>query len=224
MVVGAYHAIVTDNRDAERVGRIRVALPWLDHGAGDEAYEAQLATPIAGDGHGWHAMPQVGDAVVVMFIAGDPARPVVLGGAWTTTDPAPEPNRDGANAFRGYRSRGGHRLIVDDSSRGKVVVADRSGAMVAVGQLAAAGQGPNAIAAPRPADAADAGVAIAAPHGAVEVVAAATLQIDAGRDAVVSATTCIGVRAGGELRIAARVATIAARGSASLDAPEVELG
>jgi phage baseplate assembly protein gpV len=223
MLVGAYHGIVTDNRDAERVGRIRVALPWLDGDVG-EAYEARLATPMAGDGHGWCAMPQVGDAVVVMFVGGDPTRPVALGGVWSSVDAAPEGNSDGANAFRGYRSRSGHRLVLDDSARGKVVVVDRGGALLAIGQFVAAGQGANGIAAPRPAGAADTGVAVAAPDGAIELVATTTLRITAGRDAVVTAATSIGVRAADALRIVTRVATVDGRGGASLDAPEVELG
>src|SRR5690606_42161681 len=31
--------------------------------------------------------------------------PVVLGGVWSTKDNSPEPNEDGKNNFRGYRSR-----------------------------------------------------------------------------------------------------------------------
>ena len=51
----------------------------------------------------------------------------MLGGVWSTPDFSPEPNEDGKNNFRGYRSRSGHRLILDDSGKIKVVFADKTG-------------------------------------------------------------------------------------------------
>ena len=54
------------------------------------------------------------------------SQPVILGGVWSKPDFSPEPNEDGKNNFRGYRSRSGHRLILDDTDKTKVVFADKT--------------------------------------------------------------------------------------------------
>ena len=72
---------------------------------GQDAIAAQLGTPMNGNKFGWFTMPDIDDAVVVAFIEGDITQPIILGGVWSKPDQSPEPNEDGKNNFRGYRSR-----------------------------------------------------------------------------------------------------------------------
>src|SRR5262249_4880739 len=93
---GGYYGVVTQNKDTDQgLARIKVKLPWLDNSDSDQAYWAQLSTPMAGDKFGFYTLPDVGDTVALMFIAGDINFPVVLGGVWNKTDKTPEENGNG---------------------------------------------------------------------------------------------------------------------------------
>ena len=129
---GVYYAVVTQNKDEEKgIARIKVRLPWLDNGDKDQTFWAQLATPMSGDKFGWYTLPDIGDVVAVMFLAGDISQPIVLGGIWSKTDTPVEDNANGKDDFRGYRSRQGHKVILDDSSNGKVALVDKTNKNVA---------------------------------------------------------------------------------------------
>lgn len=142
---GVYFALVTQNKDEELRGRVKVRFPWLDGGDQDQSGWAQLSSPMAGSQYGAFTLPEVGDTVAVVFIAGDIRFPVIVGGIWSKQDPPPETNADGKNAFRFIKSRSGHRFILDDSDEVKVVLTDRSDSNhVGVGSFAKSGGGPNA--------------------------------------------------------------------------------
>jgi uncharacterized protein involved in type VI secretion and phage assembly len=179
---GVYYAVVTQNKDDENKTRVKVRLPWLDQGDADQTYWAQVAVPMEGAEFGWYTLPDVGDVVAVMFIAGEITRPVVLGGVWSKTDPPPEKN-EGNNDFRGYRSRAGSRIVMDDSSSGKVYFADKTDKnSVTVGSFGKGGSGANARAAPTAKAinaAGQAGVSIASEEGEVQITAKGKLKIDA---------------------------------------------
>ncbi len=168
---GVYIAIVTQNQDPDtKINRIKVKLPWYDGGDTEQIDWVQLVVPMAGNEFGWYAVPDVGDQVMVMFVNGDLKMPVVLGGVWSKPDFDPETNADGKNNFRGYRSRSGHRLLFDDTTSTKVVVADMStDLMVGVGNFAADGDGPNKCAVHKPGGAGGAGVSISSMSGNLEL-------------------------------------------------------
>src|SRR5262245_22138193 len=123
---GVVYAIVTQNKDEEKpeLNRIKVRIPSMDKGETDQTRWAQLLTPMEGKEFGWYTLPDVDDVVVICFMVGDINHPVIMGGIWSTEDTPPEPNEDGKNNFRGYRSRSGHRLILDDTKKTKVVFSD----------------------------------------------------------------------------------------------------
>ena len=45
---GIHYAIVCQNKDPEKLERIKVRLPWLDGGEEDQTFWAQLLTPMEG--------------------------------------------------------------------------------------------------------------------------------------------------------------------------------
>jgi uncharacterized protein involved in type VI secretion and phage assembly len=200
---GLHYGIVCQNQDPEKLDRIKVRLPWLDHGDVDQTHWAQLVTPMEGKQFGWYTLPDIDDVVVVMFIGGDTSQPVVLGGVWSKPDQSPEPNEDGKNNFRGYRSRAGHRLILDDSDQTKVVFADKTGKhMVGIGNFAKAGAGPNVCAVFKPPMSGDAGVSIAAMEGTLEITCKdGALKMSAQQNIKINAKTTIDIKATGDLKV-----------------------
>jgi uncharacterized protein involved in type VI secretion and phage assembly len=223
---GLHYGIVCQNQDPEKLGRIKVRLPWLDGGDTDQTHWAQLVTPMEGDKFGWYTLPDVDDTVVVMFVAGDFSQPVILGGTWSKPDASPEPNEDGKNNFRGYRSRSGHRLILDDSKKVKVVLADKTAKnMVGVGEFAKDGAGPNVCAVYKPPMSGEKGVAFSSMEGTFEITCKnGKLTIDAKQDLVVNVKTSIDVKAGGAISLEGSSAAKLTSGSeSSYDASKIEV-
>jgi uncharacterized protein involved in type VI secretion and phage assembly len=113
---GVFPALVTDIKDPDGQGRVKVSLPWSPD-TGGERYEAwaRLATFMAGNNRGSWFIPDVNDELLVAFEAGDPRRPYVLGALWNGRDKAPE-SMDGAgnNYKKVLRSRNGVKITLDD--------------------------------------------------------------------------------------------------------------
>jgi uncharacterized protein involved in type VI secretion and phage assembly len=223
---GLYYGIVTANVDPESLNRVKVRFPWLDGGDRDESYWAQLVTPMEGNRFGWYVLPDIDDVVVVMFIAGDFSQPVLLGGVWSTTDLSPEPNEDGANNFRGYRSRTGARLIMDDSSAVKVSFIDHKGErMIGIGDFAGGGAGPNKVDVFKPAMAGAKGVSISAMKGKLEVTCKdGVLKVTAGQSIKINAQTTITVKAGGATSLeGSSTTTMTSSAQTNLDGAQVKI-
>ncbi len=70
-------AVVTNNKDDKKLGRVKVKFAWASD---DETYWARVVQAGAGGpDHGTHFTPRVDDMVLVGFENGDVAHPVVLG-------------------------------------------------------------------------------------------------------------------------------------------------
>lgn len=222
---GLHYGIVVQNQDPDKLGRIKVRLPWLDHGDVDQTHWAQLVTPMEGNQFGWYALPDIDDVVVVMFIGGDTSQPVILGGVWSTPDFSPEPNEDGKNNFRGYRSRTGHRLIFDDSSQTKVVLADKTAKnMVGIGKFAKDGAGPNVCAVYKPPMSGQVGVSISSMEGTLEITCPdGALDVEAGKNVKINATTTIDIKAGGDIKMSGTTAKLTSQDNSNYDASKVEI-
>jgi uncharacterized protein involved in type VI secretion and phage assembly len=224
---GLHYGIVCQNKDPDNLNRVKVRLPWLDSGDTDQSQWAQLLTPMEGDKFGWYAVPDVDDVVAIVFVAGDISQPVIVGGVWSTVDSSPEPNEDGKNNFRGYRSRSGHRLILDDSSKTKVVVADKTAKhMVGIGQFDKDGAGPNVCAVYKPPMAGDSGVAFSSMEGTLEITCKdGKLSVEAQQDIKINALTTIDIKAGGQLEMnGTSAAKLTSTAPSNYDAPQVGIG
>lgn len=115
---GVYPALVSDIADPDGQGRVKVQLPWSPDGDGN-GYEtwARIATIMAGNNRGSWFIPDVNDEVLVIFEAGDPRHPYVIGALWNGQDAPPE-NMDGAgnNFIKKIRSRNGVQITLDDTN------------------------------------------------------------------------------------------------------------
>ena len=124
---GVAFAVVTNNKDPDGLGRVKVAFPWLD--AAVESAWARVVTPMAGRQRGLYFLPEVDDEVLVAFEHGSPNAPYVLGGLWNGKDKPPESNADGKNNLRAIRSRSGHVVrFVDTAGEERIEIVDAGGA------------------------------------------------------------------------------------------------
>jgi phage protein D/phage baseplate assembly protein gpV len=95
--------IVTNNRDPDGLGRVKVTLPSVSE---VETAWAPLLVPSAGNQRGMMMMPQPNDQVIIAFENGDPSYPVVLGSMFNGRDKpgaellAADKNNDGSFAVR----------------------------------------------------------------------------------------------------------------------------
>jgi uncharacterized protein involved in type VI secretion and phage assembly len=223
---GLHYGVVCQNKDPDKLDRIKVRLPWLDGGDQDQTHWAQLLTPMEGKKFGWYAIPDIDDVVVVMFIGGDVSQPVILGGVWSKPDLSPEPNEDGKNNFRGYRSRSGHRLILDDSKKAKVVFADKTTKnMFGVGEFAKDGAGPNVCAIYKPPMSGTTGVSFSTMEGKMELTCKdGKLSVTAGQNIKINAKTTIDIKAGSDASIDGTTTKLTSSSPSNYDAPKINLG
>ena len=115
---GIYPALVSDIKDPDGTGRVKVTLPWSPD-TGSDRYEmwARLATFMGGNNRGSWFVPDVNDEVLIAFEAGDPRRPYVLGGLWNGSDKPPDSmDGSGKNDRKVIRSRNGVKITLDDQN------------------------------------------------------------------------------------------------------------
>lgn len=223
---GLHYGVVCQNKDPDKLDRVKVRLPFLDGGDQDQTHWAQLMTPMEGQKFGWYTVPDIDDVVVVMFIGGDVSQPVVLGGVWSKPDASPEPNEDGANNFRGFRSRSGHRLVLDDSSKAKVWFADKSTKnMVGVGQFDKDGAGPNVCAIYKPPMSGTSGVSFTTMEGKMQITCKdGKLSVTAGQHIKINAKTTVDIKAGSDASLQGTTTKLTSSSPSNYDAPKINLG
>jgi uncharacterized protein involved in type VI secretion and phage assembly len=111
-----YPALVTNTKDPESLGRVRVQLPWLS-----DTYEsawARTAFPGAAGARGMVSLPEVGDEVLVAFGDDDLSQPYVLGGLTNGKDGTRVhvDSNTGQVSTRAWTSRTGMVLGMEESS------------------------------------------------------------------------------------------------------------
>lgn len=139
---GVFPATVTDIKDSEGIGRVKVTLPWSADTGGDR-YEAwaRVATLMGGNNRGSWFVPDVDDEVLVSFEGGDVRRPFVLGGLWNGRDTPPESmDGSGSNFKKVLRSRNGVKVTLDDQDGQESMILETPG-----GQKVTMKDGPGAV-------------------------------------------------------------------------------
>ena len=94
-VRGLHCATVTgpsgDEVYTDKQGRIKVQFHWDNEGKNDENTSCWLpvSQSLASQSFGLHALPRVGDEVLVQYINGDPDQPIVVGSIYNGANPPP---------------------------------------------------------------------------------------------------------------------------------------
>jgi uncharacterized protein involved in type VI secretion and phage assembly len=123
---GKYRGVVTDNKDPDRLGRVRAKVPRL---LGDEPTGWALpAFPYGGlPEQGFFAVPEVTAGVWIEFEGGDLSYPI-WSGTWYATGAIPESATPDKKVLK---TRSGHRLVLDDDGK-TLTLADASGNRIAM--------------------------------------------------------------------------------------------
>lgn len=125
-VPGVVVGVVTNTKDPDTLGRIKVKFPWLSDT--DESNWARVASPMAGKERGFFFPPEVNDEVLIAFDHDDVNYPYVMGYLWNGKDKPPETNADGKNHKRLIKSRSGHLIeLNDESGKEQIVIRDKTG-------------------------------------------------------------------------------------------------
>ncbi len=149
-IYGLVIGLVTNNKDPDKLGRVKVKFPWLDEDV--ESWWARIAYPMGGAQRGFWWIPEINDEVLVGFEHGDVRHPYIVGTLYNGQDTPPKAdditskfagqeysegsyscsgrdfNDDGNNDLRFIRSRSGHLLILDDKGGAeKITIADKTG-------------------------------------------------------------------------------------------------
>lgn len=122
-VLGPQTAVVVGEGeiDCDEYGRILVRFHWDRDGA--NSMRCRVAQLWAGNEWGGLAVPRIGMEVVVEFIDGDPARPLVVGCVYNAVNMPPFEVADGGKTM-GVKSNstpggGGYNELAFDDSKGK---------------------------------------------------------------------------------------------------------
>ncbi len=121
-------AVVTDNDDPDKFGRVKVRFPWQE---GEETTPwIRIIQPYAGKGeqgglHGFHFIPEIGTEVLVGFEHDHPVRPFVLGNVYHG-ESKPEPWASSSNSTKIIRTRNGNEIrLVDVGGKEKIHIYHR---------------------------------------------------------------------------------------------------
>ncbi len=139
LIPGCHLALVTDLNDPDHRNRVKVRLLALD-GEGRAEIWARVALPFAGDNRGAFFIPDVGDEVLVSFVAGDPRFPIVLGGLWNGSAAPPASISGGQNRLKVLRSKNGVQITLDDQQGREQFIVETPG-----GQKLTLADGPGAV-------------------------------------------------------------------------------
>lgn len=110
--------IVTDNKDPDKLGRVKLKIPVLSDQ--DTTFWCPIIMLGAGKNRGWFFIPDKDDEVLVMFEHGDLNRPLVVGALWNGKDKPPDKN-PGGNPRRVLKSRLGSKITFDDDKKQLII-------------------------------------------------------------------------------------------------------
>lgn len=125
-IFGVEIGIVTNVKDPEKQGRVKVCFPRLP--GKPESDWVRVAQPAAGADRGFYWLPQVNDEVLIAFEHGEAHQGYVLGSLWNGKDAPMSGAYTDDNTTQMIQTKSGHQIIFDDAKDAeKIVIADKSG-------------------------------------------------------------------------------------------------
>jgi type VI secretion system secreted protein VgrG len=116
-------AIVVNNNDPGKMSRIQVQFAWQKQ-MNQVSPWLRVITPYAGNGKGMHALPEIGEEVLVSFENNNAEKPYVLGALFNGQ--AKSGHGGEGNFIKGFQTASGIKIILNDDQK-SVLVEDPSG-------------------------------------------------------------------------------------------------
>ncbi len=131
-IAGTQTAVVKDVWDPDAMGRVSIEFFW-DRSTYKKSCWTRVSQPWAGKDYGAYFPPQEGDEVVVSFLDGDPAQPLIVGRVYNgkCNDQHSEAHLSGWIAVNGAKIEVDH----DDSNSKGIRLMQPSGNVVKIGDL-----------------------------------------------------------------------------------------
>ena len=115
-------AKVVENKDEQKLGRIRVQFPWQEIQSKEmKTPWLRIAVPYAGVSKGHQFVPEIGEEVMVGFEMNNAERPYIIGSFYNGGNGKPDENwavskeEDGTtNNIKAIRTRNGHTILFND--------------------------------------------------------------------------------------------------------------
>jgi len=104
-------AVVVDNNDPEKMGRIKVKFPWNES---DETPWVRLAVPHAGSDRGWLSLPEIDDEVLIGYEQNNPDLPIALAALYNKDTALPADPGD-KNDIKVFMTRSGNQICFTDA-------------------------------------------------------------------------------------------------------------
>jgi len=128
---GPQNAVVKDNKDPEKLGRVRVNFFWQD--PSQKSPWIRVAHPYAANERGFYFIPEIDDEVLVDFEGGNAEKPFVSGSMYHGKNKPHKKWPDSKNNFKGILTKSNLRIEFDDEKKittidtpggNKVVISD----------------------------------------------------------------------------------------------------
>ena len=114
-VSGAQRAKVMDNKDPEKLGRIRAQFLWQEEQDSNLMTPwMRIAQPHGGDDKGFYFIPEIDEEVMVDFENGNAEKPYVAGTLWHGKQVPGKKWPDDNNEIKAIRTRNGHTIEIHD--------------------------------------------------------------------------------------------------------------
>lgn len=188
----AFLATVVNVQDPANRNRIQVRLYNAD-GITDQdgPVWARVVVPFAGNNRGAFFIPDVGDEVLVVYLAGDPRFPVVLGGMWNGRDSAPDQFGGSGDSVDRWTITGkaGTKIAIVEDSTGPMIKFTTPGGLSGTMTDAGGGSIEFTDSSQTSVKIDTSGVTINAPTADVSVTAAGSMSVTAPQVSVNAATS-----------------------------------
>lgn len=124
-------ATVTDNKDPDKLGRVRVTFGWQKN-SGSTPW-IRVVAPYAANERGFYFIPEISDEVMVGFEGGDVEKPYVMGSLYNGKNKMSGAWPNPKNSFKGIITSSKLRIEFDDEKKtttidtpggNKVVISD----------------------------------------------------------------------------------------------------
>lgn len=122
-------AKVVDNKDEQKLGRVRVQFPWQEILSKEmKTPWLRIAVPYAGQSKGQQFVPEIGEEVMVGFEMNNAERPYIIGAFYNGGTGKPDEawavsqEKDGtSNNIKAIRTRNGHTILFNDKGEAGLI-------------------------------------------------------------------------------------------------------